>query len=203
MSIKCYHLSKAFKSKALFTDINVTLERGMCHCITGENGSGKTTLLKIMAGLQKSDSGFVQLGGACTYSGSNPFMLNGTVAYNIEYPLTLKRQKKRAQNLSLIEVLDIVGLSGLEFRQAHTLSSGEKQKVALARALIWNPDILLLDEPTANIDRESIESIERMLRQFVDKKDRTLVLVSHDKDQPDRMKGLNWQLKNQELVMKG
>ena len=92
-----------------------------------------------------------------------------------------------------------LGLDGLEHREAHSLSSGEKQKVALGRALVWNPDILLLDEPTANIDVETIERIEHILLEYVKDPEHTLLLVSHDLEQARRLSGETWVLKAQGL----
>lgn len=199
MSIECLQISKAYKNKSLFKDLNIAFEKGLCNCITGENGSGKTTLLKIVAGLEKADSGSVRVKGTCTYSGSNPYMLRGTVAENIMYPLTLKRQARKTDQKQVQEIIEHLGLQGLEHRQAHSLSSGEKQKVALGRALIWNPNILLLDEPTANIDGDTIGRIEQILLEYVKDPNHTLLLVSHDLEQAKRLSGETWVLKEQGL----
>lgn len=199
MSIECLQISKAYKHKSLFKDLNIAFEKGLCHCITGENGSGKTTLLKIVAGLEKADLGRVNVNGTCTYSGSNPYMLRGTVMENILYPLTLKRQGQKPDLKKVQAMIVQLGLDGLEHREAHSLSSGEKQKVALGRALVWNPDILLLDEPTANIDVETIERIEHILLEYVKDPEHTLLLVSHDLEQARRLSGETWVLKAQGL----
>ena len=197
MSIECHHLSKAYRHKVLFKDVQARFERGVCHCITGENGTGKTTLLKIVAGLEKADSGSVDVQGSCTYSGSNPYMIRGTVWDNLVYPLTLKRQKTPVDYERIRAISLKLGLSSLEKQPAHALSSGEKQKVALGRALALNPDILLLDEPTANIDKEMIESIEQILMEYVKDSQHTLLLVSHDMHQVNRLNGQIWTLNQQ------
>ncbi len=199
MSIECRLISKGYKNKQLFKALNINFEKNICNCILGENGSGKTTLLKIIAGLEKADEGVVSKKGTCTYSGSNPYMMRGSVLENIQYPFTLKRQVGRPDPKAVLEIIERLGLRGLEHREAHSLSSGEKQKVALGRALVWQPNILLLDEPTANIDRDTIESIEQILLDYVKQPDHTLLLVSHDLEQAKRLYGKTWILKEQTL----
>lgn len=122
-------------------------------------------------------------------------MLRGTVTDNIAYPLTLKRQIGRSGTWAVHEMIEQLGLEPLKHQEAKTLSAGEKQKVALGRALIWDPEILLLDEPTANIDSSMIEMIENYLKDYLRNKNRTLVVVSHDQDQVKRLSGVLWEIK--------
>lgn len=200
MSINCIQLEKKMNNQVLLNSIDANFQKGLCHCICGENGSGKTTLLKIIAGLEKANSGQVVYKGFSTYSGSSPYMLNGTVKENIEYPLKLKRQGKRVTQDAVLALIDRLGLKGVENREANVLSSGEKQKVALARALVWSPDILLLDEPTANIDLETVEKIEKLLLDFLKDQSKTVLLVSHDLQQANRVSDVMWHLKNKKLM---
>ena len=199
MSIECRYISKSFKNRKLFYDLNAVFPSGVCNCIMGENGTGKTTLLKIIAGLEKQDSGVVEMTGSCTYAGSNPYMMRGTVLENIKYPLTLKRQSGRCGEECVDEMIDRLGLKELKYQEARTLSAGEKQKVALGRAMVWNPDILLLDEPTANIDRKMIENIEKILLEYASNPSHTLVVVSHSLKQVGRLSGNLWLLQQQRL----
>ena len=200
MSIECKYLSKYFKDKCLFKDINVEFEKGICNSIVGDNGSGKTTLLRILAGLEKKFDGKIKRHGTCTYLGSTPYMIRGTVYTNLEYPLTLKQQYKKDRSDLIEEFIEKLGLKGLENREAITLSSGEKQKVALGRSLIVEPNILLLDEPTANIDKDSIETIENVLINYTKNKDRTLLLVSHNFEQVKRLSDQIYILKDEKLI---
>lgn len=200
MSIECRAVSKAYTHRWLFNDLNIVFPSGISNCIMGENGSGKTTLLRILAGLEKANTGEVIMAGTCTYAGSNPYMLRGSAAYNIGYPLTLSRQGGRLDSDLVDGMLDRLGLSERKNQEACTLSAGEKQKVALGRALIWNPDILLLDEPTANIDPEMIVNIENLLLDYVKNPNRTLIMVSHDSRQVQRLSGSLWVLKAQKLA---
>lgn len=200
MSIDCIKLEKKFNNRVIFEGIDVVFKKGLCHCIKGGNGSGKTTFLKIIAGLEKFNSGHVFYKGFCTYSSSNPYMLNGTVLENIEYPLKLKRQKDRVDKKNVLTLIEALGLQDFENRMAESLSSGEKQKVALARALVWSPDILLLDEPTANIDLETVQKVENLLVEFTEDKRKTILLVSHDAQQANRISDVLWHLKDKKLI---
>lgn len=200
MSIECRAVSKAYTHRWLFNDLNIVFPSGICNCIMGENGSGKTTLLRILAGLAKANSGEVIMAGTCTYAASNPYMMRGSAAYNIGYPLTLRRQGGRLDTDLVDGMLDRLGLSERKDQEACTLSAGEKQKVALGRALIWNPDILILDEPTANIDSGMIVNIENLLLDYVKNPNHTLIMVSHDSGQAQRLSGMLWVLKAQKLA---
>lgn len=195
MSIECRSIHKTYKRRAVLADVNAHFSSGKCHCIIGGNGAGKTTLLKIMAGLEKQDGGEIRLPDKCiTYSGSNPYMLQGTVRENIAYPMTLKRQGASIDVNRIETICKRLGLDSLMQQEARTLSAGEKQKVALARAMVWDPEILLLDEPTANIDRDTVESIEKLLGEFVTDSGRTLIVVSHDHGQAIRISDSIWRL---------
>lgn len=200
MSISCHSLEKSYKSKMLFENVNSEFKSGICNCLIGENGTGKTTLLRMIAGLEKYDRGSIQIKGKCTYSGSNPYMLRGSVLENILYPLSLKQQRSMKDYQKGMAMISQLGLLGLEHREACTLSSGEKQKVAIGRAMIWEPDVLLLDEPTANVDASTVETIEQILLDYIKMPSRTLIFVSHDFEQIKRMTGETWVLKDKTLI---
>jgi len=202
MSIECKSISKTFHNRRLFHDISVIFPQGICNCVIGENGTGKTTLLKIIAGLIKADAGTIIMKGNCNYAGSNPYMLRGTVFENINYPLTLKRQGGKSNENQVNQMIDRLGLNKQKHQEACTLSAGEKQKVVLGRALVWNPDVLLLDEPTTNIDQKMIASVEELLMEYADNSSHTFVVVSHDHEQIKRFSGLQWHLVDQRLVKK-
>lgn len=200
MSINCHRISKSFKNKVLFKEMNVSFEKGLCHCIVGENGAGKTTLLRMIAGLEKADEGTISYLGNCTYSGSSPYMLSGTVRENIMYPLKLRRQTRRSYAVEYQRILEMLGLHDFADKDARLLSSGEKQKVALGRAIVWQPDILLLDEPTANIDTAFKANIEQILKTFVDETGATLLMVSHEMAQASRLSSSIWRFESHKLT---
>lgn len=200
MAVECKSVSKSFKNRKIFDNLNVIFSPGICNCIVGKNGSGKTTLLKILAGLEKADTGEILVDGNCTYTGSNPYMIRGTVFENIKYPLTLKRHGSKVDENQVIKIIENLGLKELKNQDASVLSAGEKQKVVLGRAMIWKPDILLLDEPTTNIDKRMIECIEEILLEYAKDPSHTLILVSHDPEQVRRLLGITWYLEEQQLI---
>jgi len=179
---------KGKKAKAILNDINLKLEGGECTLITGKNGCGKSTLLRIMGGLLKPDSGMINtglhtlnwnkyrkaVGNDVMYLYQEPYMFDGTVRENLGYALDNK------QNTQIIDkALKWAELEHRSDTQAKCLSGGERQRVALAQAWIKQPAVLLLDEPTANMDTEHRLRTESFLSTFIDS-GTALYIASHD-----------------------
>jgi molybdopterin-binding protein len=151
----------------LFVD-DLSLPPGRIIVLIGDNGCGKTTLLKLLAGLLKPD------GGTITYSDDappllvhqRPYLFAESVRANVGWPLKIRHLPRREVRTRVAAALKTVGLSHLERRWAPFLSGGEKQRAAIARALVLSPTILLLDEPTSNIDASSVEVVESVLRRL-------------------------------------
>lgn len=167
------------------------------YALTGANGAGKSTLLRIMALLISPQRGTVRFPGSTTrdpdqlrknvtYVEQSPYLFQGTVSNNLAYGLKLRGVAREEQARRITLTLSIVGLEGFERRQAKELSSGETQKVALARALVLKPDLLLLDEPTANIDGNSQPAFEGLLARLP-KYGVTVVFSTHDRSQAERV----------------
>ena len=159
---------------------------------TGNAADGKTTLLRIVAGLEAQDSGGVIMAGreigrlppALRNYGivfqSYALFPNLTVAANVGYALTLGRAEKTRR---VDELLDLVGLAGVEQRYPSQLSGGQQQRVALARALATSPSLLLLDEPLSALDAKVRERLRRELRNLQRKLGVTTIMVTHDQDE--------------------
>ena len=196
--IETFHISfrdicKRYGSNLVLDGTGIDVASHDCIVITGKNGAGKTTLLRIIAGLEKPDSGVViadngvatpwrkqrkRLLKSIMYLHQQPYMLAGSLQRNIEY--TAQLNPAIADRVSSVsKAIHWAGLEGLEAQSAASLSGGQKQRVALTRARLRDPQILLLDEPTANLDDESRARTLRMLGEFCDS-GTAIVIVSHD-----------------------
>lgn len=188
-------LSKHFGKDLVLDDTRFDISSHDCILITGENGAGKTTLLRVMAGLEKPDYCEVSIDQAAAepwqrvrkrllrsimYLHQQPYMLAGTLRRNLLYSANLNPAIVDRQT-SVDRAMHWAGLESLEDHAANSLSGGQKQRVALARARLRSPQILLLDEPTANLDNESREKTLQMLQGFRDS-GIAIVIVTHDPD---------------------
>jgi tungstate transport system ATP-binding protein len=186
-------ISKSFGKNLVLDNTAFNITNHDCIVITGENGAGKTTLLRILAGLEKPDHCQISIDNAATeswrrirkrllksimYLHQQPYMLAGTLRRNLEYAAKLNPAIVDCES-SVNKALHWAGLQALETHSSASLSGGQKQRVALARARLRDPQILLLDEPTANLDTESREKTLQMLREFRDC-GMAIVIVTHD-----------------------
>jgi tungstate transport system ATP-binding protein len=180
---------------AILDKISLTFEGRAPAILVGPNGAGKTTLLRAAMGLIKPSRGAITWGGRDTPSPERlaimfqrPAMLRRSTAGNVRYALAASGlpRDKRAQRVT--ELLDLVGLEGLERRAARKLSGGEQQRLALARALAGDPSILFLDEPTASADPHATKAIEDIIRD-VAARGVKVVMATHDLGQARRLGG--------------
>lgn len=187
-------LSKHYGKRWLFTELEVPLTAGQCLLLTGKNGAGKTTLMRILAGLDKPDTGTIQveqnhyswrsyrphLQRQILYLHQQPYLFEGSVWDNLAFALA--RGLSRLEQIQQTEaVATWAGLDGLLKNKAKQLSGGEAQRLAMARALLRKPSALLLDEPTANMDHSArlltLEMLEDLKQQGL-----MLLVASHDPD---------------------
>lgn len=170
--------------RAMFDDTTVvsvdelSLEEGRVTVLVGENGSGKTTLLRLLNGLLLPAEGSIAYRGRpldadgmramrseSVMLHQSPLLFRGTVLQNVAFGLKIRGVPREERTRKSNRVLSRVGLEGIGRRRVATLSGGEKQRVALARALVLTPKVLLLDEPTANVDPDSRVVVERIIRE--------------------------------------
>jgi tungstate transport system ATP-binding protein len=163
--------------RPLFRIPELTLDEGSCTLLTGPNGCGKTTLLKIIAGLKAPDTGQVtyrnvrlpwrkatrRYRAEVVYVHQDPYMFDASVADNVAHGLRAAKTPPSQVTTKVSQALKWAGLQHLAERNAKQLSGGEKQRVALTRARVLSPRVLLLDEPTANLDRDAREQTHRLI----------------------------------------
>jgi putative ABC transport system ATP-binding protein len=178
--------------------VNVDAYFGEMLYIVGPSGSGKTTLLSVLSGILRPDSGSVSVEGADIWNlGSDKlaeFRLHTigfvfqdfhlfpklSTAENVAIPLILKRKNWKAAIVEATKYLDIVGLKGRAELPPVKLSGGEQQRVAIARAIAGQPDILIMDEPTASLDGDTGQAIVGFVKQNVLNDKRCILIVTHD-----------------------
>ena len=194
------HVEKEYQSRVVLSIDSLTVKRGEILTIVGPSGAGKSTLLRMLNFLETPTRGRIEFEGTIFEAGSEmplemrrrvttvfqrPMLLNHKVWDNVSYGLRLRGV--RDAHAAVQAVLNQVGLAELSHQDARTLSGGEAQRVALARAIILRPGVLLLDEPTANLDPYNVTLIEQIVRQVNQEQGTTIVLVTHNVFQARRM----------------
>lgn len=175
--------------------LSLTLTSGSPTFVVGPNGAGKSTLLRLCMGLAVPSEGRITWGGRNdakptrrAFVFQRPVMLRRTAAANIAYGLAHADYPREKRDSRTIELLERVGLSDLAMRAARRLSGGEQQRLALARALARDPELLLLDEPTASLDPAATRSVEEIIRNAAQSGIKIL-MASHDLGQVRRLAG--------------
>jgi len=181
--------------QALLDDVSLTISAGAPTAVLGPNGAGKSTLLQIAMGLMRPTSGIISWGGRSEMTPlrraivfQRPVMLRRTVRGNIIFALTQAGCPVDERETRLRSLLERVSLSDLADRPARRLSGGEQKRVALARALAREPDLLLLDEPTADLDPATTRAVEGIIADAASEGTKIL-MVSHDAAQVRRLAG--------------
>ena len=183
----------ARRGKRLLGPVDLTLGAGGITVIVGPNGSGKTTLLRVMHGVERLTGGTARWAvpqraaqARQAFVFQSPIMLRRSVAANLRYPLALQGVPRRAQDAAAADWADRISLGQALDTPAPRLSGGERQKLALARALIAGPEVLFLDEPCASLDGAATLAIEGLLTQARDAGVR-IVMATHDMGQARRL----------------
>ena len=191
-------VKKAYEGRTV-VDINaMEIHRGEFLAIVGPSGAGKSTLLRMLNFLEYPDEGLIDYAGQAASASmpldlrrqvttvfQHPALLHDSVENNVAYGLRLRGQRDCRSQVRAI--LERMGLEKLRRSPARTLSGGEAQRVALARALIVHPEVLLLDEPSANLDPYNIGLIEEVMKEVNLTRGTTMVMVTHNVFQAKRM----------------
>jgi putative spermidine/putrescine transport system ATP-binding protein/spermidine/putrescine transport system ATP-binding protein len=194
-ALKLYEVEKTFDKVRAVDNVSLEVNKGEFFSLLGPSGSGKTTLLRVIAGLERPGNGSIHISGRDItrlppYARGigmvfQDFLLfpHNMVAENITFPLKMQRLPESKQIEQLNWVLSLVHMEGYGDRFPHQLSGGQKQRVALARGLVSRPDILLLDEPLANLDLELRKEMEVEMRRFQAELEIPFVYVTHNQEE--------------------
>lgn len=192
MDIYIERLQKHYGSMPILNIRDLSIEGGKITGILGQNGTGKSTLLGILAGLDNDFEGRVLYGGAernavierqLTLVFQKPMLLKRSVYENIAYPLRVRKWGKSDIDSRVQELLAHFGIEHLKSRNATALSGGESQKVALARAMSFLPEVLFLDEPFSSVDVDAIPMMEELILDYSKTAGKTVVIVTHSLSQ--------------------
>jgi lipoprotein-releasing system ATP-binding protein len=201
--IKARSLNKSYGDLKVLSGIDLTIEKKEIVAITGPSGAGKTTLLNILGTLDKAELGSQT---EVVINGTEVLKLKGdslakfrneqlgfvfqshqllpefSALENICIPAFIKKTSKLEATQQALELLDYLGLANRAHHKPNMLSGGEQQRVAMARALINKPSVLLADEPSGNLDSKTAEQLHKLLLDVRDNFDQTIVLVTHNRD---------------------
>jgi sulfate/thiosulfate transport system ATP-binding protein len=195
MAIEVHRVSKRFGAFAALNEVSVLVEDGSLTALLGPSGSGKSTLLRVIAGLEGPDEGSVRIGGqdmtaapartrgvGFVFQHYAPFK-HMTVFDNVAFGLTVRKRPKAMVRERVSELLSLVRLDGLAHRYPSQLSGGQLQRMALARALAPEPEVLLLDEPFGALDVQVRGELREWLRKLHDQIHVTTIFVTHDQEE--------------------
>jgi tungstate transport system ATP-binding protein len=196
MRLRLENIEKSYSAVKALVDINLEVAGGKIIAVLGINGAGKTTLLRLLAGLERPDKGSMlfnsrrtnekELRQIASLVFQRTAMFSRSVYDNLAYGLKIRGKKDGEIREEIARALQAVGLRNFEKRKAKKTSGGEQQRIALARAFLLNPKILLLDEPTANLDTNSATIIEKAITAKT-KEDGIVILSTHNLSQAKRL----------------
>ncbi|MGZ8431392.1 MAG: energy-coupling factor ABC transporter ATP-binding protein [Candidatus Deferrimicrobiaceae bacterium] len=211
---RLHSIRKEYGSTTVLDIEDLTIFEGRLYTLIGANGAGKSTLLNILAFLLPPTAGEIYYDGKrvdwsrgsveekrkkVTLLHQSPYLFGGTVFANVAFGLKARRIPGEEQQRLVEKALDVVGLREFGERKARELSGGEAQRVAMARALALSPEVLLLDEPLANIDRETAGLLEAVIASLPSL-GTTVVMTTHDPDHPNRLNGASILLEGGRVV---
>lgn len=191
-TIQLQQVHKSFHTLQVLSDVNLQIEQGEFAAIVGPSGCGKSTVLRMVAGLETSDTGTVLANGQVVREPSPDRMMIfqehalfpwSTVEENVGLGLELAGVSKQERRRRVNEILNKVGLEGFNLYYPNQLSGGMRQRVSIARALVMDPDVLLLDEPYGALDAMTRLTMQNELLKLWQGSGKTMLLITHDIDE--------------------
>ncbi len=216
--IETVDIEQKYAGRYVLKNINLKIDRGEVFALIGPTGAGKTTLLRLLDLLELPASGGIYFDGTDVTSSKRfrlevrrrmsfvlqkPVVFNMTVYDNVACGLRWRQEEKGSIGKRVTSVLGLVGMADYKDRNARALSGGEIQRVAIARALALTPEVLFLDEPTANLDPVSTSKIEEVLAHIIQEQKTTIVMATHDMSQGQRLASRIGVLMNGEILQVG
>ncbi len=197
MELILQEITRDYKERRVLDIPYGKIEAGSRTAIVGPNGAGKSTLLNIVAGLDSGHGGevfygkqrkaFEEYSRDITMVFQKPYLISTTVEKNIAFPMKIRGFSDEEQEKRVSSLCEELNINHIRKQKSWKLSGGETQKVALGRALSFNPSLLILDEPTANIDPSTTSEIEKMLYKINEEEGTTILFVTHNLVQAKRV----------------
>ena len=216
--IETANLWQRREEQDILKDINISVERGEIFAIIGPTGSGKTTLLRLIDLIDTPASGKILYSGVdislsektklearrrMAFVLQKPVVFNMSVYDNIACGLKWRKEEKSSIRQKVDRIMEMAALSDYKDRNARTLSGGETQMVAIARAIVSEPELLLLDEPTANLDPTLASRVESLITDIIRQNNTTIIIATHDMSQGQRLADRVAVLLNGEILQSG
>jgi len=216
--LETVNIGQKYSGKYVLKDVSLNIKRGEVFALIGPTGAGKTTLLRLLDLLEAPASGRIYFDGRevtankslrlqarrrMSFVLQKPTVFNMSVYDNVACGLKWRREKEAIVRQRVNQALELSGMAEYSSRDARTLSGGETQQVAIARALAVKPEVLFLDEPTANLDPLSTSKIEEVLAHIIGEQKTTVVMATHNMSQGQRLAGRIGVIMNGQVLQVG